>query len=114
MAQSLEQFVAELKANVDEFSIDYLKGNAANPEHYPLELGGDNAGLWFELFIDYVTSNRGTDKPSISEVSGRVCEYCGGDGYHAIPQSPGVDCEACNGTGFIKSNSQTRDGQPDR
>jgi len=34
--------------------------------------------------------------PSESEV---VCEYCGGDGYHAVPRTPGVDCEACKGTG---------------
>ena len=31
--------------------------------------------------------------------SGAVCEYCAGDGYHAVPRTPGVDCEACKGTG---------------
>jgi hypothetical protein len=28
-----------------------------------------------------------------------VCGYCGGDGYHAVPRTPGVDCEPCKGTG---------------
>lgn len=32
--------------------------------------------------------------PSESEV---VCEYCGGDGYHAVMRTPGVDCEPCKG-----------------
>jgi hypothetical protein len=27
------------------------------------------------------------------------CNYCGGDGYHAAPQTPGTTCEACNGCG---------------
>lgn len=33
--------------------------------------------------------------------SDAICEYCGGDGYHAVPRTPGpgVDCEACKGTG---------------
>jgi hypothetical protein len=38
----------------------------------------------------------GSKSPSESEV---VCEYCGGDGYHAVPRTPGLNCEACKGTG---------------
>lgn len=38
----------------------------------------------------------GSNSPSESE---GVCLYCGGDGYHEIPRTPGVDCEACKGTG---------------
>jgi len=24
--------------------------------------------------------------------SASVCSYCGGDGYHAVPRTPGIDC----------------------
>lgn len=58
MAQNLDQFIAEVKADIEGFAAEYRKQHAANPEHYPLELGDDNEGLWAEFFMDYMT--RGT------------------------------------------------------
>ncbi|CAM3836175.1 hypothetical protein VRRI112168_02385 [Vreelandella rituensis] len=54
MALHLEQFVAEVKTDIDAFAADYKAQHAANPEHYPLELNDDNAGLWTEFFMDFI------------------------------------------------------------
>ncbi|PSL90769.1 hypothetical protein [Pseudomonas sp. R9.37] len=40
---------------------------------------------------------------SVTAPSDGICEYCGGDGYHAVPCTPGVDCEPCKGTGKRRS-----------
>lgn len=58
MAQSLDQFVEEVKADIEAFEADYRAHHAKNPEHYPLELGDDNAGLWGEFFIDFMVNRR--------------------------------------------------------
>lgn len=60
MTQSLEQFVAEVKADIEGFAADYRAQHAAAPEQYPLELNSDNTGLWLEFFVDYMTSGKGT------------------------------------------------------
>lgn len=54
MAQTLEQFVEEIKADLEVFATEYRKQNAANPEQYPLVLPDENSGLWFEFFSDHV------------------------------------------------------------
>lgn len=54
---------------------------------------------------------RGKDVPdqlelvsaSVDQKPDPVCNYCGGDGYHAVPRTPGVDCEACKGAGKGRS-----------
>lgn len=56
MAQTLEQFVEEIKADLAVFAAEYRKQHEANPEQYPLVLADDNSGLWFEFFSDHVTS----------------------------------------------------------
>jgi hypothetical protein len=55
MAQTLDQFVAEVKRDIEAFAADYRASHAANPEHFPLELGDDNAGVWLEFFMDFMT-----------------------------------------------------------
>ncbi|MFL1480986.1 MULTISPECIES: hypothetical protein [Pseudomonas] len=50
-------------------------------------------------FAYHVSECRMLDHQAEHPSSGAVCEYCGGDGYHAVPRTPGVDCEACKGTG---------------
>ncbi|HCL4132339.1 TPA: hypothetical protein N2C61_003446 [Pseudomonas aeruginosa] len=59
MAQSLDQFVAEVQADIEGFAAEYRKQHEANPEHYPLVLGDDNAGLWIEFFVDFMTRGNG-------------------------------------------------------
>lgn len=58
MAQSLDQFIAEVTADIQAFEAEYRKEHAANPEHYPLEMSDDNAGVWAEFFIDFMTRSK--------------------------------------------------------
>jgi hypothetical protein len=58
MAQTLEQFVEEVKVDIEAFAAEYRASHAANPEIFPLELGDDNAGLWLEFFTDFMTRER--------------------------------------------------------
>ena len=57
MSQSLDQFAAEVKSDLEGFVAEYRAQHIANPEHYPLELSSDNSGLWLEFFVDYMTRN---------------------------------------------------------
>lgn len=56
MAQTLDEFVAEVKRDIDAFAATYRAQHLINPEHYPLQLGDDNSGLWLEFFMDSMTS----------------------------------------------------------
>lgn len=53
---SLEQFMANLRANAEGFEEAYKAKAAANPDQYPLVLAGENAGLWIEFFLTYLES----------------------------------------------------------
>ncbi len=55
MAQTLDQFVAEVKADIEAFAADYRAQHDANPLHYPLELESGNEGLWIEFFMDFMS-----------------------------------------------------------
>lgn len=57
MAQTLDQFIEEIKADLEAFASEYRKHHAANPEQYPLVLPDENAGLWFEFFSDHVSGS---------------------------------------------------------
>ncbi|WP_274644163.1 hypothetical protein [Pseudomonas serbica] len=58
MAQTLEQFVAEVKVDIEAFAAEYRASHAANPEIFPLKLGDNNDGLWLEFFTDFMTRER--------------------------------------------------------
>lgn len=53
MSQTLQTFVSEVKTDIERFATAYQAKHAENPEQYPLSLSDDNAGLWFEFFIDF-------------------------------------------------------------
>lgn len=57
MAQTLDQFSQEIKERLAEFEAVYRKKADENPEHYPLSLDDNNAGLWFEFFSGYLESS---------------------------------------------------------
>ena len=61
MSLTLDQFVADVKSDIEGFANEYRAHHAANPEHYPLELPADNAGLWLEFFVDYMTRDKEAD-----------------------------------------------------
>jgi len=45
MGLSLDQFADEVRRDIEAFVADYRKKHEENPEHYPLELPDNNAGL---------------------------------------------------------------------
>lgn len=51
MPVSLDQFVAQIKEDIEAFAAEYRAQHAVNPENYPIELPNDNAGAWFEQFV---------------------------------------------------------------
>ena len=52
-----------------------------------------------EMAEDWIACVPESIKLTLPAIAHPVCEYCGGDGYHAVPRTPGTDCEACKGTG---------------
>jgi hypothetical protein len=57
MATSLEDFVEEMKGDIDKFADAWRKKNAENPEYYPMSFGKDNDGMWFESFMTFCQSS---------------------------------------------------------
>ncbi|WP_206426998.1 hypothetical protein [Burkholderia gladioli] len=55
MAKTLQEFMVELRSDVDRFEQAYREKAASNPDHYPLSLPDGQEGLWFEFFTDHVT-----------------------------------------------------------
>lgn len=58
MAQTLTDFIAEMRQDLELFEKAYNASHRLNPEHYPLEMADGQEGLWFEFFADHVTSTR--------------------------------------------------------
>lgn len=52
---ALNEFVDELADTVVRFKAAYLAKHAQNPDHYPLEIGANNAGAWYENFMFFYT-----------------------------------------------------------
>lgn len=47
MEQTLEEFVAEMRADLDKFEKSWRENNAVSPESYPMKL---LSGDWLEQF----------------------------------------------------------------
>ena len=45
MAQTLDEFVEEVKTGIDAFAVEYRKKAKTEGEYYPLEFGDDNDGF---------------------------------------------------------------------
>lgn len=50
---TLDQVCNELQVSLEDFQLAYRRKHMENPEHYPLELPENNAGLWYEFFITF-------------------------------------------------------------
>ncbi|SER81998.1 hypothetical protein SAMN04244573_04388 [Azotobacter beijerinckii] len=61
MGLSLDQFADEVRRDIEAFVADYRKKHEENPEHYPLELPDNNAGLWSEFFMDFHIRGKALD-----------------------------------------------------
>ena len=53
MAQSLDEFIAELKTQVEQFASQYRECHARHPEMFPLSMDSGNEGLWMEFFFEF-------------------------------------------------------------
>lgn len=54
MAQSLDEFVAEIQQDIITFRREYIENNKEAPEMYPLKMKTGQEGLWFEFFMNHV------------------------------------------------------------
>ncbi|MDF8365094.1 MULTISPECIES: hypothetical protein [Achromobacter] len=54
-AVTIDEFDAETRAAVDAFFADWRAQHASNPDRYPLSFPKDNAGLWTEMLVDWLT-----------------------------------------------------------
>lgn len=54
--KTLDTFMSELRKNADEFEAAYRKKVEESPEQYQLSIPDNNAGLWFEFFVNFVES----------------------------------------------------------
>lgn len=52
--QSLDDFIADLRSDVDKFEADYKRQAALTPEKYPLTFGEGNEGMWYEMFFSFI------------------------------------------------------------
>ena len=49
MAQTLDEFLKEVKEDLVEFEKWWRKKNSENPEQFPMEMTTGNEGLWWEF-----------------------------------------------------------------
>jgi hypothetical protein len=49
----LEDFVDEMKNDIEEFEEWWIEENKKNPEHFPMEFKKNNEGLWLEMFLSW-------------------------------------------------------------
>lgn len=79
MSQTLDEFVAEVVADIEGFATAYRAKHAENPEHYPLQMREGDDGLWLEFFVDYMTRPASADEKSahqnIQELIQQVREW---------------------------------------
>lgn len=55
--KTLEQFVAELRSDVDKFEADWKKNSKKSPDDYPMSFPDDNDGIWMEQFTTFLSLN---------------------------------------------------------
>jgi hypothetical protein len=58
MAVTLESFVQQELERVKSFKVWYEGQNKINPEHYPLTIPEDNAGVWDEMLADFAGDSK--------------------------------------------------------
>jgi len=58
MNVKLEDFMKEVRKSVESFEKDWLANHRENPEHYPLEISEENAGVWYEFLMDHLMNDK--------------------------------------------------------
>ena len=53
MTQHIDVFAAEVRIAISAFVDDYKLQHKSKPDQFPLELGDENKGLWWEFFMDF-------------------------------------------------------------
>ena len=51
MTQHIDEFADEVRVAITTFVDDYKLQHKAKPGQFPLELGDENKGLWWEFFM---------------------------------------------------------------
>lgn len=54
---SIDDFEKEARSDLDAFFAHWRAQNAKNPKQWPLVFGADNAGLWTEMLVDWLTND---------------------------------------------------------
>ena len=52
--KTLDQFVLEIKTEIDNFAAEYRAKAEKECDYYPIEFPDENEGLWIEFFIGYL------------------------------------------------------------
>lgn len=55
MTQHIDDFADEARVALTAFVDDYKLQHKSKPDQFPLELGDDNRGLWWEFFVTFAT-----------------------------------------------------------
>lgn len=92
---------------IDLASAEVLKtryeeqASALREAHAIIEMFMPNVGKCFGIDIGKLNTGLMAVTAALNSAAQPApsCEFCGGDGYHAVPRTPGIDCEACSGTG---------------
>ena len=53
---TLSEFLDEMHKGINEFNIYWRLKNSKQPDDYPIQFDKDNAGLWWEMFTDFMES----------------------------------------------------------
>lgn len=54
---TLDEFVADMQKQIQDFADQYRKDHANNPEMYPLDIPDEDSGLWLEGFLCHSSAN---------------------------------------------------------
>ena len=49
MAQTLDEFIEEVREDLVDFKKWWIKKNLENPDNFPMEMPTGNEGLWWEF-----------------------------------------------------------------
>ena len=56
--KTLEQFVLELRDDMDRFQNHWRDQHKKHPEQWPMEFPDEDAGSWWEQFVAFIDQGR--------------------------------------------------------
>ena len=55
--KTLDDFMLELRRDVDSFEKDWRANHKKKPKEYPLSFEAENTGMWWEQFMAHLSMN---------------------------------------------------------